>query len=123
LRFIGHGQAGDVNLDGAVDFSDLLTLAQHYGMTTAVTLAQGDLNGDGAIDFNDLLVLAQNYGQSLTASQLSQLTPQFQADVAAAFAQVPEPTGTLIAIVAAPLLLTRRRHRAASFAIQSPRDA
>ena len=113
LRFIGHAQAGDVNLDGAVNFTDLLTLAQHYGATTAATRDQGDLNGDGAINFNDLLVLAQNYGQNLTASQLAQLTPQFQSDVAAAFAQVPEPAqlGILFLVVGA---LTRRKHSGSS---------
>ena len=58
--------AGDVNRDRAVDFDDLLVMAQNYASTSA-TLAQGDVNYDGAVNFDDLLVLAQNYNQSLLA--------------------------------------------------------
>ena len=54
--------AGDVNLSGAVDFADLLKLAQDYGATGA-TWDQGDLNYDGVVNFADLLLLSQNYGQ------------------------------------------------------------
>lgn len=56
---------GDANLDGAVNFTDLLTLAQHYGQATA-TWDQGDFNYDGAVGFDDLLALAQNYGQAVS---------------------------------------------------------
>lgn len=58
---------GDVNHDAAVNFADLLTLAQNYGSKTA-TFAQGDLNYDGVVNFADLLILAQNYGQTLAAA-------------------------------------------------------
>ena len=51
--------SGDVNLDGAVSFDDLLILASHFGQ--AGTFAQGDLNHDGSVDFADLLILAQGY--------------------------------------------------------------
>jgi hypothetical protein len=44
---------GDVNLDGAVDFTDLLTLVQHYGQSGG--WVDGDMNGDGTIGFDDLL--------------------------------------------------------------------
>ena len=37
---------GDTNQDGAVDFGDLVAIAQNYG-TSGRTLAQGDLNHDG----------------------------------------------------------------------------
>ena len=53
--------SGDVNLDGAVSFADLLILASNYGQ--AGTFSQGDLNHDGTVDFADLLILAQGYGQ------------------------------------------------------------
>lgn len=60
--------AGDVNLDGAVSFPDLLILARNFGQ--AGTFAQGDLNHDGTIDFADLLILAQNFGHGSAAATL-----------------------------------------------------
>lgn len=70
---------GDLNSDGKVDFSDLLTLAQHYGTQSGATLAVGDVNGDGRVNFDDLLLLAQNYGLNLNPA------------AASALAALPEP--------------------------------
>jgi uncharacterized membrane protein len=50
-----------------LDFSYLLTMAQHYN--SPGTFAQGDLTGDDKVDFADLLVLAQNYGRSLASAE------------------------------------------------------
>ena len=55
--------AGDANLDGKVDFVDLLVVAQHYNGTQAAW-TRGDFNGDGIVNFADLLVMAQNYGKA-----------------------------------------------------------
>jgi len=52
---------GDANLDLRVDFSDLLILAQHYGMTGA-SWDEGDFNQDGSVSFADLLLLIAEYG-------------------------------------------------------------
>ena len=68
---------GDANDDGAVNFQDLLILAQHYNKPGG--LAEGDFNDDGAIGFDDLLILAQHYGQTDGTS-------------AAGAASVPEPS-------------------------------
>ena len=54
---------GDANLDGKVDFNDLVILAQNYGKT-GVFWQDGDFNYDGKVDFADLVKLAQNYGKS-----------------------------------------------------------
>src|SRR5205807_6077411 len=54
---------GDTNLDGTVNFADLLTTAQHYGNANAFWY-EGDFNYDGKVDFADLLKVAQNYGKS-----------------------------------------------------------
>ena len=53
--------AGDANLDGKVDFADLLILSQHQGKAASAGWDQGDFNYDGKVDFADLLALAQNY--------------------------------------------------------------
>ena len=74
---------GDANHDNVVNFNDLLTLAQHYGMSNA-HWEDGDFNFDGMVNFNDLLSLAQNYGSSVSFSP-----------PAAAVAAVPEPAMVL----------------------------
>ena len=96
VRFLGGSQPGDINLDGTVNFNDLLLLAQHYGTTSGATRATGDLNHDGKIDFADLLILSQNYGHALTASGAQP----------AAVASVPEPAA--IGAVIALLMLAHR---------------
>ena len=83
---------GDANLDGTVDFNDLLVLAQNYGKTSGVSFVQGDFNQDNVINFSDLLILAQHYQRVATAVAST----------------VPEP-GSAIALVGASLLLVRRR--------------
>lgn len=83
---------GDANNDGRVDFTDLLTLAQHYGATGA-GWSIGDFNRDGTINFDDLVILAQRYGQS-----------------AVAVAAVPEPLIPAGVLLVLPGLL-RRGHR------------
>jgi autotransporter-associated beta strand protein len=91
-------RVGDLNLDGIVNFSDLLLLAQHYGQTNR-NWDQGDLNYDGSVNFSDLLALAQNYGQS---------TPALAAP---ALAQVPEPALLGWFVVVPLAALSRRRLR------------
>jgi autotransporter-associated beta strand protein len=86
--------AGDANLDGVVDFNDLVRLAQNYNTTLAgaSTWYRGDFNYDGGVDFNDLVRLAQNYNTALPAG-VAGAPVGFEADVARAFAAVPEPGG------------------------------
>jgi hypothetical protein len=61
--------AGDANHDGAVDFNDLVALAQHYN-APGISPAQGDFNYDNVVDFNDLVILAQRYNTALPAAPL-----------------------------------------------------
>jgi hypothetical protein len=91
-------QRGDTNFDFNVDFTDLLTLARHYGTTFGQSWVTGDFNDDGAVKFEDLLLLAQNYGTAAT----------FDADWALAQTFVPEPTAAFM-VGAVALLATRRR--------------
>ena len=89
--------APDPNGDGTVNFTDLLTLAQHYGQANANFLG-GDFNGDDMVNFSDLLILAQNYGQTLASS------PEL-----AGFAAVPEPGMIGLLTMGFAVLVRRRR--------------
>jgi Lamin Tail Domain len=97
---------GDTDLNGSVDFNDLLALAQNYGAgATGKTWSQGDFDFGGSVDFNDLLSLAQNYGGSgLNGTTLEGTA--FAEDWALAQSLVPEPG---IACLLAGLTLGRRR--------------
>ncbi|HQY87099.1 MAG TPA: hypothetical protein PK402_00475 [Tepidisphaeraceae bacterium] len=55
---------GDTDLNGTVNFNDLLKVAQSYGVTTGKFWINGDFNYNGGVTFNDLLPLSQNYGQT-----------------------------------------------------------
>ena len=55
---------GDADLDGKVDFADLVIVARHYGQHNA-TWADGDFNADGSVGFDDLVLLARNYGSTM----------------------------------------------------------
>jgi hypothetical protein len=93
---------GDVNLSGAVDFDDLLLLAQNYGLSVDATWSVGDSTYDGIVDFDDLLALAQNYSQSLAVSvEGLSADPGFAGDWALARALVPEPAALLAGLVVA----------------------
>ena len=102
--------AGDTNFDGKVDFGDLVTLARNYGATSGAKWSTGDFDLDGKVDFSDLVSLARDYGQSSpTAAQLAGFSPEAQAAIEAAFAQVPEPATAFILVLASGSLLCRRR--------------
>lgn len=93
--------AGDADIDGDVDFDDLLALAQSYGLPNSAW-RQGDFNGLGGVDFDDLLALAQNYGANASVAN-----SQFASDWALAQTLVPEPIAAVLPL--AGLLLRRRR--------------
>ena len=59
---IKYTPIGDVDLDGHVDFNDLVILARHYGLHNA-NWDQGDVTYDGNVSFADLVALARNYGK------------------------------------------------------------
>jgi autotransporter-associated beta strand protein len=94
---------GDTNLDGIVDFPDLLSLAQNFGSPSPTIWSTGDFNYDGATNFDDLLGLAQNFNNALLT------TGSFESEWALARSLVPEPS-TLLASSALAALLLRRRH-------------
>jgi hypothetical protein len=101
---------GDANLDGVVDFNDLVALAQSYN-TSGKTWFHGDFTYDGTVDFNDLVQLAQNYNQPVPGD-IPSASAAFDADLARAFASVPEPGySVLFGIGLALFTLKRRRNQ------------
>ena len=90
---------GDANVDGIVNFQDLVLLAQQYDVATDRTWATGDLNGDGVTNFADLVALAQHYNPGVSAGTIaSPHTADFAADWALAQSLVPQPGGALAAV-------------------------
>jgi hypothetical protein len=104
--------AGDVNLDGSVDFLDLAKLAQSYNVTDGSReWATGDFNYDGSTDFLDLAKMAQNYNTALPSAPIPGASVDFNNDLARAFAAVPEPSGAIWVFLAAGGGLGRRSRR------------
>jgi hypothetical protein len=100
---------GDANLDGTINFTDLVALAQNYNTPSGATWSHGDFNFDGIVSFPDLVALAQNYNGSLPAAPLP---AGFAGEFEQALAQVPEPSAALVNLLAPALVLMRRRRRA-----------
>jgi hypothetical protein len=98
---------GDANLDGQVNFNDLLILARNYGKDSK-SWFEGDFDYSGAVNFSDLLALAKNYGKPVPSSP--EFSASFNADVASAFAAVPEP-GTLSVLGLGAIGVMGRRRR------------
>jgi hypothetical protein len=109
--------SGDANLDGVVDFNDLVRLAQNYNVTDgARTWGSGDFNYDGNVDFGDLVKLAQSYNTVMPVdAPIAGAPGDFARDVAAAFAKVPEPGGMGVTIVILVTTLRRRGVRRGKF--------
>lgn len=104
---------GDSNLDGLVNFDDILSLFPNYETAGNATWQQGDFNYDGAVDFDDILALFPNYG---SPSYLGGNASVFGGGGIGGVAVVPEP-GTLTLLMLgvsglAGVCLRRRRKTA-----------
>ncbi len=65
VRYTG---TGDSQLDGKVDFDDILGLFPNYGATGSFVWSEGDFTYDGKVDFDDILALFPNYGSDAVFS-------------------------------------------------------
>ena len=86
---------GDANGDGNVNVSDFLTLSRNFNQAAQYT--DGDFNKSGTVDVSDFLVLSRNFNKTATTA-----------------AAVPEPSGSLLALLpmgVAMMLVRRRRNR------------
>ena len=63
-EFLGFANsiAGDLNLNGTVDFFDFLGLAEAFGQ--AGSWSSGDFDCNGTVEFLDFLTLAENFGRT-----------------------------------------------------------
>jgi hypothetical protein len=105
---------GDANLDGAVEFADLLAVAQNYETGGGKYWYQGNFSyaTDDQVTFDDLLALAQAYGTSLLSDGSVAINPDlvgnFDSHWALARSVIPEPASLgLLGLVSVALL--RRR--------------
>ena len=113
--------AGDANLDGNVNITDLSTLLLNYNKTG--TFASGDFNGDGAVNITDLSSLLLNYNGTLNPATPTIVYASREVfDDPAAIAllnqggfrplvAVPEPSTLAVLALSATALAGRRRRR------------
>jgi autotransporter-associated beta strand protein len=64
LLTVRYTAAGDAQLDGKVDFDDILALFPNYGVSGSYSWQDGDFTYDGKVDFDDILALFPNYEAS-----------------------------------------------------------
>ena len=100
---VGYTYFGDANVDGKVDTSDFMALAQHFGMTSAIW-SQGDFNYDGVVNALDFNYIATNFGAAPIPAPPALGTPVLGS-------LVPEPTSFGLLALAATALASRRRRR------------
>jgi hypothetical protein len=90
---------GDANGDGKVDLTDLSTILNNFGSTTAFW-SQGNFDGASTIDLTDLSDVLNNFGTSVPGSSVGGASPA---------EAVPEPASLGVLMLGMGLLLKRRR--------------
>lgn len=105
-RLVGT-EYGDIDLNGVIDFNDLLVVAQHYDHATG-GWADGNVDGAPGVNFGDLLMIAQHYNFGTLDQTLSTLDAGFAMDWSRARSTIPEPA-TALMIGCGTMLLLRRK--------------
>jgi fibronectin-binding autotransporter adhesin len=105
--FIKFTFAGDSNLDGQVDVTDLGNLATHW--QTSSDWTGGDFNYDHSVDVSDLGMLATNWQQGVGSPLAPSRLEEALAAVGLSNVAVPEPAALTISM--AIFFTWRRRSR------------
>jgi hypothetical protein len=106
--------AGDANLDGLVNFADLVAVVQNFSKA-GTDWAQGNFGYGTSTNFGDLVAVIQNFNKVLSpagdsGAELGGTPMPLIASVTATDVQVPEPgTATIFLLTSAGLLACRRR--------------
>jgi autotransporter-associated beta strand protein len=101
---------GDTNLDGAVNFADLVNLARRFNQPGL--WVNGDSNYDGQVNFTDLVNVARNFNRNLNGAPIEGGSGvNFDEQWSLALAQVPEPTVFGVVLSAGFALINRPRRK------------
>jgi hypothetical protein len=105
--------AGDANLDGLVNFNDLVAVVQNFNKS-GTDWAHGDFHFGTSTNFNDLVTVVQNFNKVLpppagTAVEIGANTIPLGQSVQIQETAVPEPGGVSIMLMAGTFLARRRR--------------
>jgi len=109
--------AGDANLDGVVNFIDLLAVIQNFNKT-GTDWARGNFAYGTSTNFTDLLLVIQNFNKTLTPAFTSgdglpdtvvPLEFSASASIASTSAQLPEAGAVIPLLLGAASLGLRRR--------------
>ena len=87
-------EAGDANLDGVVNFTDLNIVLTNYNQPG--DWSEGDFNHDGVVNFADLNIVLTNYNQSFAGATIASGSYDLDAEAIRALSLagvtvVPEP--------------------------------
>jgi hypothetical protein len=102
--------AGDANLDGLVNFNDLVAVVQNFNKP-GTDWATGDFHFGTSTNFTDLVTVVQNFNKVLTFGSSSDGSLTVLPLVGSNSVQLPEPSALALAAAGAGTLLARNRRR------------
>jgi autotransporter-associated beta strand protein len=109
--------AGDANLDGLVNFNDLVAVVQSFNKS-GTDWAHGNFVYGASTTFNDLVAVVQNFNKTLTPAGSSAVSDgggtspiSPNAVIDPTISQLPDPAGFSLAAIASSGLLLRRRRK------------